>query len=332
MTTDDKRPIVIKRIKKVVGGHHGGAWKIAYADFVTAMMAFFLLMWLLGSTAKGDLQGIEDYFKTPLKVALEGGTTSGDSSSLIKGGGQDLTKSQGQVKKGENPSAKKVAINLKPSQEEFERMEQQKELKSLESLKASIEKAIDENPLLRKFKNQILLDITSEGLRIQIVDEKNRPMFQIGSAKLEPYTQDILRQIGKMLNQVPNKVSLSGHTDAHLYAAEQSGYNNWDLSADRANASRRELIAGGMGPDKVARVVGLSSAVLLDAKDPFDPINRRISIIVMNKKAEESARHDGGVIEVNTGGAASPDQTPGVAALPQDTTGPAPATPIPEKH
>lgn len=297
MASDDKRLIVVKRIKKVAGGHHGGAWKIAYADFVTAMMAFFLLMWLLGSTAKGDLKGISAYFNTPLKVALLGGSGSGDSSSLIKGGGKDLTRSEGQVKQGELPTEKKT-VNLKVATEEALRIERRKELDKLKILKVSLEKAIDADAKLQQFKKQILLDITTEGLRIQIVDEENRPMFQSGSAKLEPYTIVILREIGRMLNQVPNKVSLSGHTDARQYSFGEKGYSNWDLSADRANASRRELIAGGMAEEKMVRVVGLSSAVLFDAKDPFNPINRRINIIVMNKMAEESVRTDGGTVEV----------------------------------
>ena len=298
---DNKKPIVVKRIKKVAGGHHGGAWKIAYADFVTAMMAFFLLMWLLGSTAKGDLQGISEYFKTPLKVALSGGSGSGDSSSIIKGGGQDLTRSEGQVKKGDLPAEKKT-INLKATQEEFLRVERAKELEKLKQLKANIEKAIDNNPKLQKFKNQILLDITSEGLRIQIVDEQNRPMFQSGRARLEPYTMEILHEIGQTLNEVPNKVSISGHTDAAAYGSGDKGYSNWELSADRANASRRELIAGGMAEDKIVRVVGLSSAVLFNKDDPLSPVNRRISLIVMNKKAEEAASHDGGTVGVNAEG------------------------------
>jgi chemotaxis protein MotB len=300
MTSDDKKPIVIKRIKKVIGGAHGGAWKIAYADFVTAMMAFFLLMWLLGSTTKGDLLGISEYFKTPLKVALMGGEGSGDSSSIIKGGGQDLTRSVGQVKQGDLPTEKKV-INLKAAQDEFLRLEKEKELTKLKELKSNIEKAIESNDKLKQFRKQILLDITSEGLRIQIVDEQNRPMFRSGSSQLEPYTKEILHEIGQALNQVPNKISLSGHTDAKPYAGGGTGYSNWELSADRANASRRELIAGGMDKDKIIRVVGLSSAVLFDKNDPYNPINRRISIIVMNKKAEESARHDGGTVDVGGG-------------------------------
>ncbi|HLP98494.1 MAG TPA: flagellar motor protein MotB [Sideroxyarcus sp.] len=298
MSNEDKRPIVIKRIKKVAGGHHGGAWKIAYADFVTAMMAFFLLMWLLGSTAKGDLQGISEYFKTPLKVALMGGTGSGDSSSIIKGGGQDLTRSEGQVKRGELPPEVKV-INLKAARQEFLRQERIKELEKLKALKANIEKVIDSDAKLKKFKDQILLDLTSEGLRVQIVDEKNRPMFQSGSADLEPYTKDILRAIGAMLNDMPNKISLSGHTDAQPYVTADGKYSNWELSADRGNASRRELIKGGLAGDKIVRVVGLSSAVLYDKENPLNPINRRISIIVMNKKAEEAALKDGGSVDID---------------------------------
>jgi chemotaxis protein MotB len=294
----NKRPIVIKRIKKVAGGHHGGAWKIAYADFVTAMMAFFLLMWLLGSTSKGDLEGISEYFKTPLKVALMGGSGSGDSSSIIKGGGQDLTRSEGQVKSGELEPEKKI-INLKAANEERIRMESKQEIDKLKELKSKIEAAIENNKKLKEFKKQILLDLTTEGLRIQIVDEKNRPMFKSGSAQLENYTRDILREIGLMLNDMPNKVSLSGHTDATAYATTGGRYSNWELSADRANASRRELISGGLVDEKIVRVVGLSSAVLFDKVDPHNPINRRISIIVMNKKAEEAAQQDGGTVQLD---------------------------------
>nr|WP_217344784.1 flagellar motor protein MotB [Noviherbaspirillum sp. L7-7A]MBV0878968.1 flagellar motor protein MotB [Noviherbaspirillum sp. L7-7A] len=289
MADDNLRPIVVKRIKKVAGGHHGGAWKIAYADFVTAMMAFFLLMWLLGSTAKGDLQGIAEYFSTPLKVAMAGGSGAGDSSSVIQGGGRDLTRKEGQVKKGEDPPVKK-SYDLKGIQQELERIEAEK----LKGLKSRIEAAIETSQTLKQFKKQLLMDITTEGLRIQIVDAQNRPMFASARAELQPYTREILREIGRVLNDMPNKISLSGHTDATPYSTGDKGYSNWELSADRANASRRELIAGGMEDGKVVRVVGLSSAVLMDQQNPTNPINRRISIIVMNKKAEESASRDGG--------------------------------------
>lgn len=287
------RPIVVKRIKKSRGVHHGGAWKIAYADFVTAMMAFFLLMWLLGSTTKGELEGIADYFQTPLKVAMAGGSGSGDSSSIIKGGGKDLTRVDGQVKNASNPLQKKT-YDLKAAQANQERIEAGR----LQALKARIETAIEANPVLKQFKKQLLLDITTEGLRIQIVDEQNRPMFALARAELQPYTKEILHEIGRALNDVPNKISLSGHTDAAPYSNGATGYSNWELSADRANASRRELITGGMDESKVVRVVGLSSAVLFDRQHPTNPVNRRISIIVMNKKTEEAAALDGGTMDI----------------------------------
>jgi chemotaxis protein MotB len=313
MAKEDKRPIVIKRVKKIMGGAHGGAWKIAYADFVTAMMAFFLLMWLLGSTSRGDLNGISEYFKTPLKVALMGGSGSGDSSSIIKGGGQDLTRSEGEVKSGELPQEKRI-INIKATQQEFLRLQRKKELEKLKELKSNIEKAIETDTKLQKFRDQILLDLTSEGLRVQIVDEKNRPMFQSGSAELEPYTKDILREIGKMLNDMPNKISLSGHTDAQPYVTADGRYSNWELSADRANASRREMIKGGLAASKIVRVVGLSSAVLFDKAHPLNPINRRISIIVMNKRAEEAALKDGGSVDIDPEtGELLPEAASGVA-------------------
>ena len=295
MANEELRPIIVKRIKKVAGGHHGGAWKIAYADFVTAMMAFFLLMWLLGSTAKGNLQGIAEYFQTPLKVAMAGGDGSGDSSSVIKGGGKDLSLRDGQNRKGDIEAQKK-SYNLQAAEAALAKADAER----LKGLKARIEAVIESNPTLKQYKKQLLLDITTEGLRIQMVDELNRPMFASAKADLQPYTKEILHEIGKALNDVPNKISLSGHTDSAPYGLGEKGYSNWELSADRANASRRELVYGGMDESKVLRVVGLSSSVLFDKDDPLNPINRRISIIVMNKKAEESASQDGGSVEVTS--------------------------------
>ena len=315
MSDDSQQPIVVKRIKKGGGGHHGGAWKIAYADFVTAMMAFFLLMWLLGSTTQGDLKGIADYFSTPLKVAMAGGSGSGDSSSVIQGGGEDLTRAHGQVKKGDI-EAQKRNINLQALKADFEK----REAARLESLKGDLEKMIDATPSLRQFKNQMLLDLTSEGLRIQIVDEKNRPMFDSASSELKPYTKQILREIGAALNKVDNRISLSGHTDAAPYAGGDKGFGNWELSTNRANASRREMVAGGMDDAKIMRVVGLASTVLYDKGDPFNPINRRISIIVMNKRTEEAILRDGTVAEVE-GEDAGSQTVEAAASLPAGAAG-----------
>jgi chemotaxis protein MotB len=195
---------------------------------------------------------------------------------------------------------------------------EQAEAARLKVLKAKIEAAIEARPSLKQFSKQLLLDITSEGLRIQIVDEQNRPMFALAKAELQPYTTEILHEIGKAMNDVPNRIGLSGHTDATPFASGEKYYSNWELSADRANASRRALIAGGMDEGKVLRVVGLSSAVLFDKQDPLNPINRRISIIVMNKKAEQNASRDGGTLDVSSaaqvqelrGGGPTPATTP----------------------
>jgi len=283
----EKKPIIVKKIKKVTGGHHGGAWKIAYADFVTAMMAFFLLMWLLGSTSQGDLTGIAEYFKTPLRVALMGGKSVGNTNSVINGGGGNITKSEGNTQLSENKSNTSLDAQN----------EKKTEIENLKKLKEKIETTIDSNPNLKQYQKQILIDITTEGLRIMVVDDQNRPMFKIGSSQVELYMHEILREIGGMLNGVPNSISISGHTDAKQYANQEGRYTNWELSSDRAQASRRELIYGGMNKEKVVRVVGLSSSVLYNKDDPFDPMNRRISIIVMNKDAEKRALQDGGEVE-----------------------------------
>jgi chemotaxis protein MotB len=285
-----KSTIVIKRIKK--GGHaaHGAAWKIAYADFVTAMMAFFLLMWLLGSTTKGDLKGISEYFQSPLQVAMSGGSGSGDASSIIPGGGEDLTRVVGQRKRGEQENRRKSSERLQDKR----RVEQ---LARMQELKARVDAAILANATLSEFRNQIRVEITPDGLRIQIVDDFKRPMFDLGGATVKSYMRDILHEIGKVLNEVDNRIALTGHTDSAPYSGGQRSYSNWELSADRANASRRELITGGMNPQKIARVVGLADSSLLDKDEPRNPLNRRISIIVLNKIAEERLQRARGEIE-----------------------------------
>ena len=284
MAGDSKKlqPIIIKKIKK--GGHsaHGGAWKIAYADFVTAMMAFFLLMWLLGSTTEGDKKGIADYFQTPLRVAMAGGSGSGDADSIIKGGGEDITRSGGQVKKGDVEADRKT-INHKAAKAEFERAEAGR----LRELQTRLDSELRNNAKLAQFQAQIKIDMTRDGLRIQIVDDQARPMFDSGSAFVKDYMRDVLRAIGSVLGDVPNRLTLEGHTDANPFGSGERGYSNWELSADRANASRRELLAGGLSEDRVLRVQGLASSQPFLRDDPKAPSNRRISIIVLNREAEQ---------------------------------------------
>jgi chemotaxis protein MotB len=285
MAGDAKKlqPIIIKRVKK--GGHavHGGAWKIAYADFVTAMMAFFLLMWLLGSTTEGDKKGIADYFSSPLKLALlSSGSGAGDAAHVVKGGGQDLSRTTGQVRRGDI-EAKRDTINLHQLKAEQARAE----VARLEDLRKRVEEALAGSPELRNMRSQIQLEMTHEGLRIQIVDEDKRPMFPSGSAAVQPGMRELLRAVGRLLADVPNRLTLEGHTDALPFGTGDRGYSNWELSADRANASRRELVAGGLPEDQVLRVQGLAASNPLDRRDATAPMNRRISIIVMTREAEE---------------------------------------------
>ncbi len=298
----EKRPIVVVKRKKNAGGaHHGGAWKVAYADFVTAMMAFFLVMWLVTAVNREQKAAIFDYFKNP---SMQPGKSARPSPGMAGPGGASTSP----INMHGGLDAPRVPLNLRPVTQtvatesqpqnrgatEAEQLERAKaalaaaEHRQLESLMEELRKAIDQSEALQPFKDQLLLDITPEGLRIQIVDKQNRPMFDIGSARLEPYTEAILSELAKYLNTVPNRLSLTGHTDATPYPGG-SGRTNWDLSADRANAARRALEAAGLSGEKTARVVGLSSSVLFDKGDPRDPINRRISIIVMTHQAELDA-------------------------------------------
>ncbi len=278
------QPIIIKKVKKASHGVHGGAWKIAYADFVTAMMAFFLLMWLLGSTAKGDLQGIAAYFNSPLKVAMQGGDGAGNSSSIIPGGGTDLARVHGQVKRSDADDStnrrRDVDAKARRAQQDAQR---------IKALQAKIDAMISSNATLNEYRSQIRMDVTPDGLQIQIVDEQNRPMFDIGSALVKPYMRDILREVGAALGGVENRISLAGHTDAAPYGSGERGYSNWELSSDRANAARRELVAAGMPDNKLIRVEGLAASQPLEPGDVLAQVNRRISIVIMTKEAEDRA-------------------------------------------
>jgi chemotaxis protein MotB len=296
MSKHDERPIIIKRGPPAKKGHHGGAWKLAYADFMTAMMAFFLLMWLLGSANTAELSGIADYFKMPLKTALLGGTRTSEGASILQGGGIDMTHADGQVHRSNGRDRSRDMFTSPNSTKQDEARitpaSEKAEMARLHELQIRLEQALAANPALRPFRQQILIEVMRDGLRIQIIDTQNRPMFANASADVEPYMRTILREIGKALNDVPNSIVLSGHTDARPYAGGEQGYSNWELSADRANASRRELVAGGMDEQKVLRVIGLASAQNLDKDDPLDPANRRISIIVLNRRTEAAYQTD----------------------------------------
>jgi chemotaxis protein MotB len=280
MADNKPAPIVIKKIKKVTGGGHGAAWKIAYADFVTAMMAFFLLMWLLGSTTKAQLQGIAQYFQNPEKVSLSGGSGAGDATSVIHGGGTDLTRTVGQVRNGATPG-KKVAPNATTVVRAAEELDR----RNLEALKKALEQQIQANPQLNAFRSQLLIDITRNGLRIQVVDSDKRPMFALGGSQLESYAQTIFHDIAPTLNQLPNKITITGHTDALNYQNGGKGYSNYNLSSDRANAVRQTLVQSGLDEAKVLRVVGMGSAAPYDPQNPSSALNRRVAIVVLTNEA-----------------------------------------------
>jgi chemotaxis protein MotB len=270
------RPIIIKRKKIVAGGHHGGAWKVAYADFVTAMMAFFLVMWLLAAVNPDQRAAIFEYFRNP---SLENGTAPKAAPGQNGPGGAST-----------NPIDLRGGLDARRSAEPVDAAER----RQLESLLEELRQAVDRSQALKPFKDQLLLDITPDGLRLQIVDSQNRPMFDLGSSRLKDYTSAILREVGRYLNTVPNRVSISGHTDTTPYSGNAGAdYGNWELSADRANAARRALLAGGLAEDKVTRVVGLSSSVLFDKANARNAVNRRIAIIVLTKRAERAALMDG---------------------------------------
>jgi len=315
-------PIIIKRVKKRGHGSHGGSWKVAFADFATAMMAFFLLMWLMGSTTAEQRGAISEYFNNP--SAVPGTSTvpsptsiqgpGGASSSMIQmGGGMQLHTSS------DNPDAPPAQVI---DDDEAEKRAEQIDRERLNALMKDLKEAIDAREALAKFKDQILLDITPEGVRIQIVDHDRRSMFPLGSARLEDYSTKILYELSTIINNVPNRISISGHTDIKPYIA--NNYSNWELSADRANAARRALVAGGLPQEKVGRVVGLASSVLLDTAVPDSPVNRRISIIVMNRRTEESIMHENGtLLSVMPPGATEPGSAP-VAESAGDAAGAVP--------
>jgi chemotaxis protein MotB len=292
------RPIIIKKVKKGGHAHHGGSWKVAFADFATAMMAFFLLMWLLEATTEEQKGAISEYFNNPSNVQGASPAPSptpiqgpgGASTSMIKlGGGMELHRDAAPPSQVAPPTPG-TQTQTRPDDDGAQ--EEKLDNERLAALLNDLHKAIEERESLAKFKDQILLDVTPEGVRIQIVDHERRSMFPLGSARLENFSSDILKELAHIVSGVPNRISISGHTDMRQYIAVN--YTNWELSADRANAARRALLAGGLAPEKIGRVVGLASSVLLDPSAPQSPINRRISIVVMNKRTEAAISAENG--------------------------------------
>lgn len=275
MSKKSAKVIVVRKSKgHSGGGHHGGSWKIAYADFMTAMMAFFLVMWLLSNSSPQQRKQIADYFKTPVNVAMANGDKDSLSSSVIPGGGDDMMKQDG---------------------EEFQH-DINHDKDDLSDLQEKIEELIEIDPRLNDFKSNLLLRLTDSGLLIQIVDSQDRPMFKLGSKNPETYMVQILQALTPVFNDIPNRLTLTGHTDSVPFANGEIGYSNWELSSDRANESRQVLVNAGLHSEKVLQVIGMASNMGMDESQPDSPLNRRMTILVISKNKEKQILIDDALI------------------------------------
>lgn len=284
MEKNSQQPIIIKKKKGHGHGHHGGSWKVALADFMTAMMAFFLLMWLLGSTTPEEKKAISGYFVDPGSQYVIG--EGGASPNLIN---MDQPAPPPDNTNIEDPAVKDL------TEEQLKREMERVENEQLEELKKQLETEINAlDSVFQQIKDQILIDFTALGLRIQIVDKDQRPMFDVGSANLKLYSVDVLNALAPILNKVQNKISITGHTDSTPYGAGAT-YTNWELSADRANSARRALLQGTYPEEKVATVQGMGSAAPFLVDRPNEPINRRIAIIVLKKAVADALGSGAGI-------------------------------------
>ena len=308
MASDNERPIIIKKVIKVAGHcHHGGSWKVAYADFVTAMMAFFLLLWLLNVTTDEKKMGIADYF-APASVSRAqsgAGGILGGTAMTVEGAMRSAKAPQTVVVKIDTPMQdmreagdkdkdhdfdkqkdkdkdKDFDRPARPSDAEIQKAQAEREQKAFEESAEQLRVALGRNPELAGLAKHLLIDQTPEGLRIQIVDQDRESMFPVGSARMPDRTRQLLGSIAQVMNKLPNRVSITGHTDATPYRSE-NGYGNWELSSDRANASRRMLIESGIQPQRVVQVAGKADTEPLFPTDPFQPGNRRIAIVLLRE-------------------------------------------------
>ncbi len=273
---DGKRPIIIKKIKKGGGGHHGGAWKVAYADFVTAMMAFFLLLWLLSSSSKETLQGLSEYFtptqgiKDNMGIGFKGGEAP-STKGAAKGSMSDPA-----IVSGHTPSGAVAENPDNPS-----RSDAQEEDNLFKEGAKSIEQAFAQSPALSQYGDNVSIQQTPEGLRIDIIDSDKYAMFERGNAALTEHGRAVLSQMSKMLKKMPNFMAIYGHTDASPTEAGRADYSNWELSSDRAQMARRYLITSGIEQERPKKVVGMADRELFVPSEPRSPKNRRISLVML---------------------------------------------------
>ncbi len=269
----DERPIIIKRIKKKGGhGHHGGAWKIAYADFMTAMMAFFLLMWLLSTVSEEQLAGIADVFSPPSDSIMSGSPGIFGGKILGQGG---LTDQAG-------------ATYQEITEEQAREKLMQEEQKQFEQTKSSLEDTISNDPNLAGLSEHLVVDNTAEGMRIQLIDQENAAMFPSGSNVMTDTAKKLIEAVANVIKRLPQKIAIEGNTDAIPFS-DPNGYTNWDLSAERALASRRKLVELGVEEGKILRVSGLADTNLFDPENPTSPNNRRISIVLLRNYLDDAS-------------------------------------------
>ena len=303
MSESGESNIVIKKAKKGGhGGHHGGAWKVAYADFVTAMMAFFLLLWLLNATTEEQKRGIADYFSpTPGAIqSTSGGEGIFSGTSITSEGfliedqsaiGVTVVFPEETQQEDEGPESE-VALDDPSDSETPQEEPEAEERRQLEQAERDLREAIETNPELEDLADNLLIDQTPEGLRIQIVDREGTPMYKRGIATMTDEGAILTQQVIEAVISLENRVAITGHTDATRY--RRFGYDNWDLSTDRANSSRRAMIRGGLDPERVYRVSGRGSNDPLDIEDPTAPINRRISVVLLRDSWVEQQEKDEG--------------------------------------
>ena len=283
------RPILIKKVKKVAGhGHHGGAWKVAYADFVTAMMAFFLLMWLINATDPEQKKGIAEYF-APASVSqsssgsggILGGTSLGDDGDISEGSRSVISQLAPEAPVDAPPDAGQ-SQNLAAASEEALREEiARREEAAFQSAAQSLRQAMQDMPELAELSRHLIIDQTPEGLRIQLVDQEGRSMFDNNSPQPNARARVLLRAISRVINQLPNRITITGHTSASGGRASAPG--DWSLSSGRANASREILQASGVDPDRVYQVSGKAGSDPLYPDDPALAGNRRIAIVLLRE-------------------------------------------------
>jgi chemotaxis protein MotB len=292
--------IIIKKVKKGDHGAHGGAWKVAYADFVTAMMAFFLLLWLLNAVTQEQLEGISDYFSpisTDAATSGGGGLMAGemvsrkgvfDSDAPSPGAVVELPFSRDHGSDSESMSVS-ADEGIGPSSDDLARKLAQIEDQQFRKAEEQLRLAIEGAPQLKQLAKSLLVDNTPEGLRIQIIDQERLPMFPRGSAEMYLHTRKILELVAQVIQQMPQDIAISGHTDATKFATD-NGYTNWELSADRANAARRALIRRGVPPERIARVVGKAATDPLLADEPEAPGNRRLTVVLLRGTGQQSKK------------------------------------------